>query len=788
MSTAPVSDLLVPLGTTGWQVWREIAVRGAGFPAERIIPICHQALADAADQVDDTVPATRESYEQAFSTAVLGLSKEIRGTAGDARFREAITWQNPGMIADCLDKAVAGERRNSRGRAHELAIASYLQRYCLKNDTVGFFGPVGWARVDTGSSGLSVTAGPDLLSRRTTYFEKWAIDTLASAIAAQAEVWPCLAPRVEPSGVLAGSVLLLPSRKPAVLSPIELRVFGMCDGRRTVSDIVGDPPVAETAAALLRLRDLGGVRIDLSGPLAGRPEQDLAKRIGIIPDADVRVRALAPLNELIAGRGAVSAAAGDPDRLLRETGKLAETFERITGVAATRRAGDSYAGRTLIYEDTIRDIEIRLGLPVIDTLAAPLGLLLQSATWLANTVAQRYQAMCLQVLDRHAGRTGGSMPLLHLLTTTMPEVVLLSSGTAEPEAVKAVVDDLQRRWQRVLDLPSDGRAHRHHHVSAEAIAQRVAREFATGPAMWSGAHWHSPDIFIAADGPEAVARDDFDFVLGELHCASNTLEYQVFAAQHPAPQRLRDAAIRVGLDQRVCAVPRNDWPLTTSRLSRPALLMLPNYTYLCVGAESVAPPPGATILPAVDLLAQRRGDQIVVHHRRGGDEYEFLEVIGELLTALVVNAFRPLRSARYRPRISIGRLVIGRESWAFAAKKTAWAFVNDEQQRFVQARRWRAAHGITERGFVRVPTELKPVAVDFRSLPLVNLLAKLIRKSAEAKKPAFTIGEMLPDIDRLWLHDSAGARYTTELRFVAVDGATRPAAREGAPVAPDPAR
>lgn len=61
------------------------------------------------------------------------------------------------------------------------------------------------------------------------------------------------------------------------------------------------------------------------------------------------------------------------------------------------------------------------------------------------------------------------------------------------------------------------------------------------------------------------------------------------------------------------------------------------------------------------------------------------------------------------------------------------------------------------------------MAVDFRSLPLVNLLAKSIRRTAEAGAGTFTITEMLPDTDRLWLHDAAGARYTAELRVVAVD-------------------
>ncbi len=98
----------------------------------------------------------------------------------------------------------------------------------------------------------------------------------------------------------------------------------------------------------------------------------------------------------------------------------------------------------------------------------------------------------------------------------------------------------------------------------------------------------------------------------------------------------------------------------------------------------------------------------------------------------------------------------------------AWAAVRDEAQRYARAWRWRVAHDLPERCFYRVPVERKPVAVDFRSLALVNQFAKMIRRSAEAGPATVTVTEMLPDVDRLWLSDANGARYTAELRTVAV--------------------
>ena len=758
----------VPLGRTGWALWHDAALRGAGFPAERFLDLCDDRLATAADQLDDGV-AAREQYAEVFAAATDRLSAVIRRTAADRSFREAVTWQNPAVVRDCLDKVVAGRPRNSRGRIHELTIASYLQRYVLKNDTVGFFGPVGWAWIDTEDTGVSVVPGPALLSRRTTYFEDWAIDAIAEAIAAIPEVWPWLRPRMVSSATRSGRTVQLPFATPASLSTVEVRVLGRCDGRRTVRDIAGDPPDPSTVAALLRLRELGVVHIDLTGPLVVRPELALARRIDAIADAAVRARARGPLNELVRTRDDMAEAAGEPDRLMRASVALADTFERITGAAATRRSGSTYAGRTLVYEDTVRGVEVQLGRRVTDRLAGPLGLVLDSALWLANTVGERYEVTARELFDRELTRTGGrEMPWLRLLTAVLPEFGQLSTGGIRSQIVEEVVADFQRRWRRVIDLPGDAVDRTHHHVTTEAITGRSAQEFMTGPARWSGAGWYSPDILFAAVDDAALARGEVDAVLGELHCASNTLESRALAAQHPQPARLTAAAAAGRSHRRISIIARMGSPSATSRMSRPAALMLPAYTYVSIGAESVAPPPGATVISALDLVVARRGDDLVVRHTDGGTEYGLLESLGDPLSVLVADQFRPFGAARHQPRVTIDHLVIGRETWTFPATEATWAFAPDEQQRYARARRWRAEYGMPERGFVRVPVERKPMAVDFRSLPLVNLLGKSIRRSAEAGSGEITITEMLPDIDQLWLADAGGRRYTAEVRMVAV--------------------
>jgi Lantibiotic dehydratase, N terminus len=185
----------VPLPGTAWSVWRDISVRSAGFPADMVLAICDEPLARSADMAGPD-PAGRPAYDQAYGDAVGRLSRAIAGTFADPHFQEALTWQNPGLAQFLHDHdAGPGAARRSRVRDREMVIASYLQRYCVNNDTIGFFGPVGWATADPGTPGLVVTPGDQLIARTTTYFEVWAIDKIAAEIARHGRALGWLRPR-----------------------------------------------------------------------------------------------------------------------------------------------------------------------------------------------------------------------------------------------------------------------------------------------------------------------------------------------------------------------------------------------------------------------------------------------------------------------------------------------------------------------------------------------------------------------------------------------------------------
>ncbi|HET6865796.1 MAG TPA: lantibiotic dehydratase [Solirubrobacteraceae bacterium] len=145
-------DKCVPVAGS-WQLWRDFAVRSAGFPVSGL---------------------------EAFGPG--NESLRLRGVANDPMFQEAVTWQNPAALDNAVLKvANSCSTKPSKQRQREELVASYWQRYCAKNDTIGFFGPLSWGRIcDTGSA-LHFRSGA-LVRDREVHLEAWGVQALAATI------------------------------------------------------------------------------------------------------------------------------------------------------------------------------------------------------------------------------------------------------------------------------------------------------------------------------------------------------------------------------------------------------------------------------------------------------------------------------------------------------------------------------------------------------------------------------------------------------------------------------
>ena len=147
---------LLPL-TGDWALWRDFAVRSAGFPVSGL--------------------------------EVFGPGDErarLQVVARDRVFREAVTWQSREALASAIDKLADGVTESpARMRRREDVVASYWQRYCAKNDTIGFFGPLAWGRFAEEGAAVDLRAA-GLVRECVVHLEVWAVEALARAVGLEA--------------------------------------------------------------------------------------------------------------------------------------------------------------------------------------------------------------------------------------------------------------------------------------------------------------------------------------------------------------------------------------------------------------------------------------------------------------------------------------------------------------------------------------------------------------------------------------------------------------------------
>lgn len=772
----PAPSHVLPL-ENGWSLWRWFQLRSAGFPAAQVLDLASPAATEAADRflalerrtaearhdALSALSAARDEAVTVFDREAVRLGEVVRAIARDGRIREAIAWQNRAALRTALDPLLArpATARDDKSRRMELLVANYLQRYCLKNDTIGYFGPSVFGMFAPDGEALSSRPGPGLLRRRVVHLEYWAVDALATRLARLPGIKPWLLPRRLPLSRLEGGTLVTVFGTEE-LSPQAHAVLARCDGERTAralaAEIVADPSLgiaseAEVFAVLDGLERRGAVSLALEIPPSLPPFTSVLRGLLFrIEDPIVRQAALEPLARIEAGRDALARAAGDPNAVDRALGELEALFVEITGEPPTRSAGEFYVGRTLAYEECRRDVDVVCGPELRNELAAPLSLLLASCRWFTHTVSRRYHEALKAIYDDLKETDSDRVPFLQFWLRAGG--LFKSEPTGDNPGTRPVVAELQARWARLLQLPDDARRV---HRASEQLAASVAEVFAAPCPGWPTARYQSPDLMIVAEGPEAIRRGDYLFVLGEIHAGYNQLENSIAFGEHPAPDeflRALDVDLPGG---RVAAVPPKGHGI------RAALLNLShnprNVAWEYASTRSARSRPETIAISDVVVTEVDGWLRMCTRDgRRSWDFAAFLDmVMGEKRLGF-------LPAQPHTPRVTLDRLVLCREAWRFDAADVPFARLKSPAERFISARRWAHERGLPRWVFVRATSEPKPLYADLESPLYVDLLAKLVRKSTSV-----TLTELLPGMDQCWLADAEGRWYTSELRIVAVD-------------------
>ena len=607
-----------------------------------------------------------------------------------------------------------------------------------------------------------------MLEVRNVRFEGWCIDALSEKLSKDKRLRPWLSPRRIPFIHLEDSTLHLAGGKTLKLGEREAAILRGCDGERLAKSLAaemvqrgqaGNEAEVYRILEVLTGRDLLTWTLDVA--LSLHPERSLRRQLERVEDATLRIPALQMLDELETARAAVAQAAGDSTQLDQAIGNLEETFTRLTGADSTRAGGRTYAARTLVYEDCRRDIKADIGTDVMESLGAPLSLLLHSARWFTSSTAKIYRLAFKKIYDELALKSGSrDVDAVTFWQRANPLLV----GKDNP-CIAPLIKVFKERWANILKIPAGARQVQYR--SAELQAAVLATFKAPRPG-WRAACYHSPDVMIAAKSVEAINRGDYQLVMGELHLALNTMNASLRVSQSPRPEELIGALDLDLPEPRLVPVNPKNWAGATAR-TLPALISSKDFRLVLTPEPHEVPASQAVSLGS--LIVEETNGTLVLRTRDGRISYDIIEAFGTALSSVVGNHFHLLPSERHTPRVTIDRVTVCRETWRFSPSELSFAFEKDEAARFLAARRFAREHDLPRFVFIKVPIEVKPFYVDFDSPIYVDLLAKSIRRTKEKGRPdaLVSVTEMFPRADETWLPDAEGQHYTSELRIIAVD-------------------
>lgn len=729
-------------------------------------PLIESILSASAEHV-----AKVSQFESVFQESVDRQSREVQTLACHPLLQEAVVWQNRQAFESGIKPIAHGleTARNKKLRQHEELVAIYLQRYCAKNDTIGFFGPVAWGEIAPVARPLEIESGASLVCARHTYFEHWAIDTLAAMFSSLPEMEWSIAPTLAPHCHFDGAKLHSHAGGCVALDELSRSVLSMCDGRMSAKDIVvAIQSMAEFAnTSREEIRDLlhslkrQGVLVwRLAVPLQVNSERTLLRDLVHMDAPEVTSSAIRDLERLNHLRNEVAAASGNADRLNSALSALESAYGEIAKTPGQKSSGEMYAGRTLVYEDCRRDLQIKLSPQFFEPVVPALELLLRSVRWLMHSTGQAFKDLLHESYMELSGATGET----EVSAGRLWSVVSSRMTDAPPASIPHSEILFQQKWRNILQLPTNARSvHRWSH----SLREDCRREFPEVPSSFHSPYY-CPDLMISAEDADAVCNGKAVYVLGECHIGFNTLTSQLFSEQHPCVQDLVDA---VGWDHpegRFRILKSPGWEKVTTRTNEG--VFHPG-DFIVSATESSLAPDGFVAHPVSDLLVGEKGGRLLVFTRDQSRQFEILDAFSQLLCSWFLNKASWLDREPHTPRVTIDSLVIQRESWSVPVGELDFIDEKEQSRRFLGARRWMQTLNLPGIVFVKSPIEVKPLYLDLSSPIYVEIFTKMARrlKTAKAAHAEVSVSEMLPGVSGCWLSDQAGERYTSEIRVALVD-------------------
>lgn len=645
--------------------------------------------------------------------------------------------------------------RNNPARKVEQTLLLYLQRVAAKNDTFSEFGPAGWGKIAQEGPPFSVIPEPGV-GRREAFLERWTAHAMVAAINADDEVFPELVPRLNPNGALKGAAFIAAdSGETLPLAPDELEVARACDGRTPVHALGADEQIVRS------LVSRGVLRCAVEVP-ALTPNAFATLRDDVTNWRSGRAREKwLPLTDAIADLPSRFAGTADIDSRQR---LLSEAHTALTGAGAAAKAAQRflYAAANPIGEECFRECHFTISEALINQVAA------EAETWVdfwrdtyafvASRVAEGLRHVLLQ-----AAPGAKALPLPAFLRACETARLPLSGPGLIGLAVIAF-QEVKAAFREQL-RPHLGLAE---YVLTAADCHIIRNKFEYP--KFDEYTYPSADLQISAKSPEAIARGEYQWIIGELHPPAALLHHGFYWS---CPDR---AALNHAFAATTFGVPTAHFGFFAADFASHTTIRI--FDALPQLAHFVAPQRGCpnwrTTRPAdAEVFIDETNGDVAI---RNASSREFL---GSFARAwLIPLGFHPFQFgvAPHTPRLRCGNVIVQRRAWTIRQEELAPGDFTGLSRHLVLAiEQLRADRGLPRYVYIR-PTEqalrrsgaegrdkdTKPIFIDLESYLFLEIFHRWLVKAGELE-----VTEMLPDPEHLAWQESDGRR-TFELRTLLV--------------------
>jgi len=677
--------------------------------------------------------------------------RDLQKLVGDPFFAEAVFISNPDVYENSYLKYIAHdefEKRTTRLKMLEKRFIAYLQRFAAKNDTASFFGPMNYARFDleqTEPVKLDMVSGK--FTKRAVFYSFWMTNVLADAISKEPSIRPYLAPRLHPLCTLTEDgveYLFIDGRRklPAHL----LRLLRDVDGTTTARELANryDMPVEELIQQieLLVKQRMILFGIEIPSTIFG-PFDYLREFVRALPDhVEAKAKWAAELDQFEQLRAAFEG--GTFEQRVAISKRMEERFVELTRHATRRLAGKTYADRTLYYEEckgTIRNLSFNKAF--LDDFHSRIEPILELIASYGEMMRGYYQRIGKQVF-REIAQGQSEIPYAHFIRRVQ-EMEEQGKINYDDE----IFNEFHRKLYAVVKANQEGNIVR---LTQEDLAELIAHD--------AGGSLHtSPDLMFAARDVEALARGDYQIVLGEVHQFVSMWGSQfLFDSDREAVEQEIEQVI-----QELPAYQKLSTILNTRRHKGLLYEAFPGTLIQFLGKPSDR---AKHVVPLRDLVVRIEQDELVLADRHSNRTFTIYNSGDDNLHlwafAVPRVASIPIDFGQHTPRIEINGVVYQRERWVLPSREFIGTDPDtSDYDLFLAMRRAKRRHQLPRWVFVRVENEKKPYYFDFDSFFLIELLHGHLKTNDQV-----TMTEMYPGPEHLWMRDEDGS-YCIELRGTA---------------------